>query len=125
MKNTHVIPMLKTKSTPVLLTLFLLLATLLQPACHREQVARKMASSVASYVYAFTSGTISKMSPIRIQFTTALVGADKIGTAVPGTVLSFSPSISGQAIWENENTISDRTRQRTEIRYYLRRYREP
>jgi uncharacterized protein YfaS (alpha-2-macroglobulin family) len=105
MKNTNAIPMLKTRSTPVILTFFLLLATLLQPACHREQVARKMASSVASYVYAFTSGTISKMSPIRIQFTTALVGADKIGTAVPGTVLSFSPSISGQAIWENENTI--------------------
>ncbi len=105
MNKSDLTAVMKTKSQR-LATPFILLALLLfAPACHQERVARKIAGSVASYVYAFTSGTISKMSPIRIQFTTALIGADRIGTPVEGGVLSFSPSINGHAIWENENTI--------------------
>ena len=78
---------------------------LTQTGCKRNLTARKMSPSMAAYVYAYTSGIISKEAPIRVRFTAPLVAADKVGKAVDGGVFSLTPSVSGDAVWEDAQTI--------------------
>lgn len=74
------------------------------PSCKKENRAQQMPESVNAYVYAYTAGVISKTTPIRVRFASALASEDEIGQSVTG-LLEFSPSISGQAIWEDEMTL--------------------
>jgi alpha-2-macroglobulin len=75
-------------------------------ACKRQQlVAKKMTAAQASYVYAYTAGSVSKETPIRVRFTGPLVASDKVGTPVENGVLSVNPSLEGSAIWEDDRTI--------------------
>ncbi len=60
---------------------------------------------MAAYVYAFTGGTVSKESPVRVRFTSPLVAPDKVGQAVDKGIFALSPAVEGAAIWENEQTI--------------------
>ena len=73
-------------------------------SCRQDITAKEMSDSVANYIYAYTSGTISKAEPIKIQLTNS-VDLGLVGTEVESGVLSFSPSIAGTAVWENEQTI--------------------
>jgi alpha-2-macroglobulin len=74
-------------------------------ACHRNPVAKKMTQSMASYVYAFSTGTISRQQPVRVRFTSQLVAPTEIGKAVESSVFSLTPSVSGNAVWEDQQTI--------------------
>ena len=65
----------------------------------------KTPESISPYVYAYTSGEISKAAPIRIRFTNALIESDKIGTEVEKDIISFQPRIKGEATWEDDRTI--------------------
>jgi alpha-2-macroglobulin len=58
-----------------------------------------------AYIYAYTSGVISRASPIRIRFTQALVDEKMIGNTVEKGLLTFEPNIEGTAIWEDDRTI--------------------
>ncbi len=88
-----------------LLTLGLIFAMGLQfISCNRENRAQKMPESVSAYVYGFTSGVISRTAPIRVQFASMVASADQIGQEADG-IISFSPSIDGEATWENEHTL--------------------
>ena len=58
-----------------------------------------MPESVNSYVYAYTSGVISKSSTIRVRFNGKLSDKD------PSDLLRFSPSIKGISSWEDDNTL--------------------
>ncbi len=75
-------------------------------ACGKKDAlrAKEIPEAVKSYVYAYTSGVISKADPVRIRFAGAAVAADKVGTEANG-VLKFEPSASGEAIWEDDHTI--------------------
>jgi len=73
-------------------------------SCRQDITAKEMSDSVASYIYAYTSGSISKADPIKIQLTNA-VEPGLVGTDVESGILSFSPAIEGTAVWENEQTI--------------------
>jgi len=74
-------------------------------SCKHEIVrAKQLPEAVKNYVYAYTSGVISKDSPVRIRFAGAAISDDKIGTE-NDDVLSFSPSASGAAIWEDDHTL--------------------
>ncbi|MBK7873798.1 MAG: hypothetical protein IPJ74_25630 [Saprospiraceae bacterium] len=86
-------------------TALTLICTLILFSCKREQRAEGVPESLSSYVYGYTSGVISKASPIRIRFTNAMVDAEQVGEEVKGNVLSFNPSISGKANWEDDRTI--------------------
>lgn len=75
-------------------------------ACKRQQlVAKKMTAAQANYVYAYTAGSVSKETPIRVRFTSPLVATDKVGTPVDKGVLVLKPSMDGNAIWEDDRTI--------------------
>ena len=54
-------------------------------------------------VEAFTTGEISRWSPIRIVFTEPVGGEH--GTVVPQTALELSPRVRGEAIWADAWTI--------------------
>lgn len=74
-------------------------------ACKSKQKAQKMTDSMASYVYAYTSGQVSKAANIRVRFANAVAGATDIGQPIKNGVLSFTPAVIGRAIWEDDRTI--------------------
>ena len=63
-----------------------------------------MTTNMSNYIYAYTSNSISKADPIRIQLTSP-IGKDLVGTEVDKSIFSFKPSISGTAQWQDEQTI--------------------
>lgn len=91
-----------TVKTSCLLFVSFIIASLFFASCKSENRARQMPESVNAYVYAYTSGTISKASPIRVRFASA-VGQD--GGEAPTDIISFSPSVSGDAMWEDAQTL--------------------
>ena len=75
-------------------------------ACGKKEMlrAKEIPEAVKSYIYAYTAGVISKSDPVRVRFAGASVTADKVGTDADG-ILSFQPSVSGNAIWEDDHTV--------------------
>lgn len=94
--------MFANKTHLVLLSIFILLAI----SCKKqpESRAEKMPDSVRTYVYGFTSGVISKASPVRVSFAAPVVDSSKIGESA-NKVISFSPGIAGKAVWEDAKTL--------------------
>lgn len=74
-------------------------------ACGKKDIvrAKEIPDAVKSYVYAYTTGVISKNDPIRVRFAGTAVSEDKIGKET--SVIDFSPSVSGTAIWEDDHTV--------------------
>ena len=95
----------KLRQTAFSVTFLSLIFALSFSACKREQRADAIPESLSSYVYGFTSGVISKASPIRVRFASAMVDSSKVGTAVKSGVIAFEPAISGQATWEDDRTL--------------------
>ena len=60
---------------------------------------------VNPYIYAYTSGVISKADPIRILFAKSIISPEQIGEEAEKGILSFSPSIKGVTSWEDEKTL--------------------
>ena len=96
--------MMKPNALSSCLVLFGLMA-LSVISCKRNIVAKKMTQNMAAYVYAFTSGTISREQPVRIRFTSSLVKAEDVGKSVESGVFNITPSVPGAAIWEDAQTI--------------------
>jgi alpha-2-macroglobulin len=67
--------------------------------------AKPNSKYASSYVYAYTGGAVAKKAPIRIRFANPLVAETEIGKPVANGVFSISPSLKGQAIWEDTQTI--------------------
>ncbi|MFT5382847.1 MAG: hypothetical protein ACI81W_000241 [Saprospiraceae bacterium] len=82
-----------------------LLALLVFFACKQTPIAKEMPTSLSAFIYAYTSGEISKAAPIKIRFTSSLVSADKIGADLETDIISFRPRIKGKAVWEDDRTI--------------------
>lgn len=61
--------------------------------------------AVSQYIYAFTSGSISRDEAVRVRFVNAAVSMEQVGKAVPASVFSTDPKIEGQAVWEDDRTI--------------------
>ncbi|MEO1626679.1 MAG: MG2 domain-containing protein, partial [Bacteroidota bacterium] len=88
--------------TALLLVLFGLMGL---SACKTDQRAKPIPPEVNSYVYAYTSGTISRAAPIRLQFTQPVANPSTIGSDLPKGILSVTPSFAGKARWEDDRTI--------------------
>lgn len=59
-----------------------------------------------AYISAYTYGTISSVSAVKVRFTTEMVAADLVGQSLDDKVLSFEPSIKGSLVWEDAFTLS-------------------
>lgn len=64
-----------------------------------------MPDNLHQYVLAYTSGYISRASPIQIQFVEAQIDPSGIGTEAETGLLRFSPKIAGKLIWETTHTL--------------------
>ncbi|MFN0213261.1 MAG: alpha-2-macroglobulin family protein [Saprospiraceae bacterium] len=61
--------------------------------------------AVSKYIYAFTSGSISRDDVVRVRFVNAAVSQEQVGKEVPAKVFSTDPKIEGKAVWEDDRTI--------------------
>jgi len=96
----------KTLKTNLSITLLFATFTIfLLFSCKKERMAKKMPPSVSSYLYAYTSGTISKAANIRLRFTKSVINSELIGNALENGVLQFAPDIKGVAHWEDDRTV--------------------
>ena len=73
-------------------------------SCQEKERRGQMPAEVSSFVYAYTSGIISKTDPIRVRFTSSAVGEEEIGSTAEG-IIRFKPDIPGQASWEDDKTL--------------------
>lgn len=88
-----------TRSTSFLLPLMVLLVF----SCQKKQSSHQLPAEINNYIYGFTSGTISKSSPVVINFTQAVAGDP--AAEPPASLLSISPSAEGILSWEDERTL--------------------
>lgn len=89
----------------VILGVFVVVALLYRS--HRDEAAYGVEASVdfTPYVSAYTSGLISRTSPVQVVFARDVVAKDKVGTEAESGVLKFSPRIKGKAVWANARTL--------------------
>ncbi len=73
-------------------------------ACKNKKQATSL-NVVSSYIYAYTSGAVSKSTPIRTRFIREAISADEVGTVVDNSIFKINPSIAGSAVWEDTRTI--------------------
>ncbi len=85
----------------------LIASILLFTACDNNKSIEypKMDPNFSSFIYAYTSGVISKADPIIIKFNDAVIETSKIGEEDEDNVITFRPSIRGKAIWEDTKTL--------------------
>ncbi|MBR9919506.1 MAG: hypothetical protein GYB31_01625 [Bacteroidetes bacterium] len=74
-------------------------------SCKKEQSAAPMNESVSSYVYAYSSGTLSRNAKLRVRFTQAAVDQEAIGQNLDEKLISLSPAASGRTYWEDPFTL--------------------
>ncbi len=84
---------------------FLAIPLLIALSCKRKGEDISTLTAVNPYVYGYTSGVISKASPIKIQFADKIAGAKEVGKPAKKDLIQFSPSIAGTAVWEDERTL--------------------
>ncbi len=73
--------------------------------CKTEQKAGPIPPGVQSYVYAYTSGIISKADPIKVRFNSPPISDDEAGENLKKGVFNISPSVEGTAYWKDEYTM--------------------
>lgn len=86
---------------------FLLLSLLVMAtmwSCSSKK-AQKNSALAGNYVYAYTSGSVSKSAAVRVRFTNPVCALDMVGKAVPNGIFSLTPSLKGTAKWEDTNTL--------------------
>jgi uncharacterized protein YfaS (alpha-2-macroglobulin family) len=92
--------MLRTFARPVAL----LASALALLACKRAPEVPQQ-PKVPTAVAAFTSGTISRESQIKVQFTDPIVAAAQVGAALERSPFETSPHIDGTARWTDRQTL--------------------
>ena len=79
--------------------------SLIQWQCKNNQTAARLTPSLNAYVYAYTSGIISKAAPVRIKLAAPAIKEDQTGETPASSVLNFSPSMKGTLSWEDTQTL--------------------
>jgi uncharacterized protein YfaS (alpha-2-macroglobulin family) len=64
-----------------------------------------MNETVSSYIYAYSSGTVSRADLIKVRFTQPAVSEDQFGIAQEKKLLDLSPAASGSTFWEDAYTL--------------------
>ena len=74
-------------------------------SCQRKEKLISVDSAFSQYIDGYTSGTISKTAAIKIQLSADASTTHPIGEVVDKKLFSFSPSVSGKALWLDARTI--------------------
>lgn len=95
----------------------LLLTSLVFISCSKEETKESprkgkvvlntvsSADELSKYISAFTSGEISKASPILVQFAADMVSNDEVGKESSDFSLNFEPILEGTSIWLDKRTL--------------------
>jgi uncharacterized protein YfaS (alpha-2-macroglobulin family) len=84
-------------------------------ACTRAKKPRErgeLTESEKAVVAAFTSGTISRESPIRVAFHEAVARPEQVGAPLDRSPFRFEPRIEGTAVWAAPDRIEFRPAER-------------
>ncbi len=74
-------------------------------ACKKTGRSDAYLAEVARYISAYTGGAIGRGDAVVVRFSRPAVGREQVGRPVSSGVLSVSPSIAGEAIWQDEYTL--------------------
>src|SRR5512145_955675 len=80
--------------------------------CGKPKPRGTLTDAERAVIAAFTHGTVSRESPIRVQFAEALAESALVGNPLPASPLSFEPAIAGIAIWTAPNELEFRPAER-------------
>lgn len=83
----------------------LIISLFFSTSCNQQRNAKELPNVLNAYVYGFTSGIISKTTPIRVRFANPIVAEEEVGAALSGTPISFSPTVKGTYSWEDRQTL--------------------
>ena len=87
-------------------SLFLLLLTVLAlGACKKKDGWIEVDPAFSRYIDAYTTGTISKTSPIRIRLAGNVKTVHAAGEEVDKNLFKISPSVKGKSVWTDASTI--------------------
>jgi len=95
----------KKRSTNLLRLLFISSLSLLLFSCKQKEKWIDVDPAFSHYVDAYTTGIISKTSPIRIQLAHAANATHSIGEEVKEPLISLSPAVKGRAVWLDATTL--------------------
>ncbi len=88
----------------------LALAVTCRPAKPRQRA--ELSDAEKAVIAAFTSGTISRESPIRVVFHEAVAGPSELGVPLDAAPLRFDPKIAGVAVWAAPDRVEFRPSER-------------
>ncbi|MEQ8704112.1 MAG: MG2 domain-containing protein [Phaeodactylibacter sp.] len=89
----------------LLLLLHIFAITAVLSSCgSKEQRAAPMPESANAYLFSYTSGVISKTSPVRVRFASAVATGEQVGQPAEG-IFQLKPAVDGQAVWEDTQTL--------------------
>jgi alpha-2-macroglobulin len=86
-------------------SLFFLSMLIFNASCKSKMQAKGMTQNMTQYILAYTSGTISRESPVRVRFTAPVIRQEDVGTAINSALFSLSPAVKGATVWEDVQTL--------------------
>lgn len=86
-------------------TLMLASVLLAFASCNKKEKWIDVDPAFSQFIDAYTTGTVSKTSSIRIQLAGDAATTHSLGEEVKEKLFSFSPSVSGKATWLDARTI--------------------
>ncbi len=72
---------------------------------HSENQVYSIDPEFASYISSFTSGFVSSNSTIKIKLSKEFAGTTELNTPLKENYFSFDPSIEGQTVWKDAQTL--------------------
>lgn len=84
---------------------FLFVAITFFSACNKPKKLIQIDPEFSKYIEAYTSGTISKKSMVRIQLASDASITHAVNEPIKKELFSFSPSVEGKAYWIDARTI--------------------
>ncbi|NRB61822.1 MAG: hypothetical protein HRU40_02110 [Saprospiraceae bacterium] len=79
--------------------------TFLNTSCQSKQRDVPSITEVNPYVFAYTSGTISRTAPIRIELSGPVATPDQVGEVISKKWLQITPNVSGTLTWADQQTL--------------------
>ncbi len=80
--------------------------------CGTSKPRGTLTDAERAVIAAFTHGTVSRESPIRVQFAEPLAESALVGNPLPASPFRFEPAIAGIAIWTAPNELEFRPGER-------------
>ncbi|RMG87269.1 MAG: hypothetical protein D6714_02735 [Bacteroidetes bacterium] len=75
-------------------------------ACKQESPqTQPLPEGIEAWLYAYTSGTVSKTGPVEVRFVSAAIDETQVGQEAPEGVIEFTPKLTGKTIWKNRQTL--------------------